>query len=213
MTNWVAWRPPAAAPTHLAAAGLGTAAVILVALDLQSPPSGVMTNTISAYASTSVATYYMAALIAAAAGVAAGIVAARLSPPRTRPRGLLLLALWPAGIGIATMFEEAEHTFTGMVHNVAVGTAIVAVHIAALRVGSYLLEWIAAAGFACMAVMLGFLMMNSVTGMEMPVGIAERVLVALSVPLVIGILRATPHRRSLPPGTEAPAMRRATSGR
>lgn len=199
MTNWVAWRPPAAAPTHLAVAGLGTAAVILVALDLQSPPAGVATNTISSYASTSVATFYVAALIAAAAGVAAAIVAARLSPPRTRPRGLLLLALWPAGIGLATMFDEAEHTFTGMVHNVAVGTAIVAVHIAALRIGSHLLEWIAAAGFACMAVMLGFLMLNSVTEMEMPVGIAERVLVGVSVLLVIGILRA-PHRRSLPPG-------------
>lgn len=200
MTTWVAWRPPAAAPTHLATAGFATAAVILVALDLQSPPAGVATNTISAYASTSVATFYVAALIAAAAGVAAAIVAARLAPPRTRPRGLLLLALWPAGIGLATMFDEAEHTFTGMVHNVAVGTAIVAVHIAALRVGSHLLEWIAAAGFACMAVMLGFLMLNSVTGMEMPVGIAERVLVVVSVLLVIGILRE-PHRRSLPPGS------------
>ncbi|MFC4947659.1 hypothetical protein [Pseudonocardia sp. GCM10023141] len=188
MTNSIAWRRFVPDPTHLAAAGFGIAGAILVALDLQRPVWAV-TNTISSYATSPVGVLYVIALLAAAGGVLAAVLASGRSVTRLRPGGLMLMVLWPIGIAMGTVFDQAENTWTGMVHNVAVGAALVAVHVVAVRMGSRLLTWVAAAGFGCMAWMVALLVLHTTTGAPMPIGLAERALVTISVLVVIGTFR------------------------
>ncbi|WP_232666327.1 DUF998 domain-containing protein [Pseudonocardia sp. TRM90224] len=191
MTTPLAPRLAAISPAHLATAGFAVAGVIIVMLDVQQPAEAV-TNTISAYATSAVKALYVAALLATCVGVTAAVARAGRAVIASRPADLLLLTLWPLGIAVATVFDEQVNTLPGTIHNVAVGTAIVAVHLAAVRMGRRFMSWLllptAAAGFACMGVLLGLIIVGTVTGADLPVGVAERVLVAVSGVLVIGTL-------------------------
>lgn len=204
-TNWVAVRQLVPVPTHLALAGLGTGGIILTALDAQESPSRAVTTTISAYASTPFGIFYQTALLATVIGVGLALLSAQIraqiSGPGRRPGGLLLMATWPVGIAIATLFDEHPFTLTGSIHNVAVGAAIVGVHLAAVRIGWRPLIPLAAIGAACMAVMLTLIVISTVTGTDQPVGLVERILVIVSSILVVGTLREHNRRAHLPHGS------------
>lgn len=182
------------APTRPALAGFAVAGVILVVLDVRSPAAAV-TETISAHAGTAARAAFVLALLASCAGVAAALAWSWRQVTAGRAIDLALLTLWPVGIGIASMIDQNPNSWTGVVHNVAVGTAIVAVHLAALRTRSRPLTVLAAAGIATMATLLVLIAMHVAGVPAVPVGVAERVLVLICVVLVIGALRA---RRSAP---------------
>lgn len=175
-------------PAHLALAGFAVAGVILVVLDLQSP-AAVVSETLSSHAASAAHVAFALAMLASCAGVGAALVRAWRAMVTRRVADLMLLALWPVGIGIASIVDQDEHSWTGMVHNVAVGAAIVGVHLAAARSGRRLLTGTAVGGFAVMAVLLAFIVAHTMGGFDMPVGVAERVLIAMSAVVAIGALR------------------------
>lgn len=186
----VALAPPTPlAPTRPALAGFAVAGVILVALDVASPAAAI-TETISSHADSAARTAFVVALLASCAGVAVALAGAWRQVVAGRATDMALLTLWPIGIGIASVFDQNTGSWTGMVHNVAVGTAIVGVHIAAARTRSRPLLVLVACGIATMTTVLVLIAMHVGGVPGVPVGVAERVLVVISVVLVIGALRA-----------------------
>ncbi len=196
----VALAPPTPlAPIRPALAGFAVAGVILVALDVRSPAAAI-TDTISSHAASAARLAFVLALLASGVGVAIALAHGWRQLAAGRAADLSLLALWPLGIGIASFFDQNEASWTGVVHNVAVGTAIVGVHLAAVRTGSRSLVVLSAAGIATMTTLLVLIGMHVAGVPGVPVGVAERVLVVISVVLVIGALRARrvePGRRLL----------------
>jgi hypothetical protein len=191
--------PTPLAPTRPALAGFAVAGVILVALDVRSPAAAI-TDTISSHAASAARLAFVLALLASGIGVAIALARGWRQLGAGRAADLALLALWPLGIGIASFFDQDAGSWTGMVHNVAVGTAIVGVHLAAVRTGSRPLVVLSAAGIATMTTLLVLIGMHVAGVPGVPVGVAERVLVVISVVLVIGALRARrvePGRRLL----------------
>ncbi|MEJ3654035.1 ANTAR domain-containing protein [Actinomycetes bacterium KLBMP 9759] len=184
----LAFRPPALSPAWPAVIGFGVAGVILMVLDLRTP-TVVITEMVSAHAGGALRIAFVLALLASCVGVGASIVWAGRSARGYRTDSLVLLALWPVGIALATVFDEAERTVTGTVHNVAVGIAVVAVHLAALRAGARPLRRLATAGFISMAVLLTMIVLKAGGDAELPVGVIERVLVAMCAVVTIGALR------------------------
>lgn len=199
MTAMLAPHAPLA-PAHPALAGFAVAGVILVALDVASPAAAI-TETISSHADTAARTAFVVALLASCAGVALALAGAWRQVVAGRATDMALLTLWPIGIGIASVFDQNTHSWTGMVHNVAVGTAIVGVHLAAARTRSRPLTLLVAGGIATMTTLLVLIAMHVGGVPGVPVGVAERVLVVISVALVIGALRA--RRRSAAHPTSA----------
>ncbi|MGI5130949.1 hypothetical protein ACQEVB_29375 [Pseudonocardia sp. CA-107938] len=177
------------APARPALVGFAVAGVILVALDARSPAAAI-TDTISSHAASAARVAFVLALLASSAGVAVALGRSWRGLAARRPADLALLALWPLGMGIASVVDQNAQSWTGMVHNVAVGAAIVGVHLAAARTGSRPLAALTAAGLATMTTLLVLIAMHVAGVPGVPVGVAERVLVVISVVLVVGALRA-----------------------
>ncbi|SHL32291.1 Protein of unknown function [Pseudonocardia thermophila] len=199
----IAHAPPRSlAPARPALAGFAVAGAILVALDVRSPAM-VLTQTISTHATTAARLAFVVALLASCAGVAVALGRAWRQVTAGRATDLLLLSLWPVGMGIASFFDQNTQSWTGTVHNVAVGAAIVGVHLAALRTRNRPLMALTAVGAATMAGLLVLIGLHVLGVPDVPVGVVERVLVVICVVLVVATLKV---RRSPQAADQLPAM-------